>query len=169
MLIDTGAQISLIHNKIIPNKSLINTKNKFKICSIHGSEDTLGNISTKIRKNNTTIPIQLQVTTNTFLKEDGILGYDIIGEKAIIDGPNKTFTLHAGNSSLEFPINPNQQTDNYHLTNINEEIDKFHQIEYLSEKEIKPEYETNLLKIRTITREISSDKIEILPPKNCVK
>lgn len=68
MLIDTGAQVSLINEKLIPNKSLINTKNKITISSIHGSESTLGNISVKILENNTNITIQLQVTKKPITK-----------------------------------------------------------------------------------------------------
>lgn len=76
MLLDTGAQISLINPDVIQNKSLINTRNKTTISSIHGSENTIGEINANILKDNKNIPIQLHVTKNPILKEDGILGYD---------------------------------------------------------------------------------------------
>lgn len=164
MLIDTGSQISLINNKSIPNKALINTQNKIKISSIHGSENTLGEISANIHKDNTTIPIQLQVTKNSFLKEDGIIGYDVLGGKAIINGPTNTVTINSGNSKLVFPIKTNKRQDN-RVTNITEEIDQFNIINYLSEEEINPQYKINLRKVQSITEEISPTKIQIKPTK----
>lgn len=167
MLIDTGAQISLINNNIIEDQSLINKKNKITISSIHGSENTLGDISTKILKNNISIPIQLQVTKNQVLKEDGILGYDILGDKAIINGPQKTLIINSGNSLIEFPIKT--KTNRINLNSINDtenEIQAFHKINYLTEEDIDPQYEFNLQRVKTITQEISEVKIKIKPLKS---
>lgn len=166
MLVDTGAQVSLISNKVIENKSLINPRNKITITSIHGSEDTLGDISARIHKNNSTIPIQLQVTENTILKEDGILGYDIIGEKAVINGPDKMLTLNSDNSTLNFPIKTKDCNKNKYSVNFIKEIEKLHNIEYLSDQEINPHYNINLQTVKTITRQINQNKIKIFPIKN---
>lgn len=167
MLIDTGAQISLINNKIIKDKSLINQHNKITIRSIHGSEDTLGDIAASIHKDNTKIPIKLQVTENTFLKEDGILGYDIIGEKAIINGPCKMLTLNSNNSKFDFPINSYYNNDNtVNSVNFIKEVETLQQIEYLNDHEINPYYKTKLQTVKSITHEINQYKIKIKPLQN---
>lgn len=166
MLVDTGAQVSLINNNIITNQSLINPENKITISSIHGSEDTLGDISATIHKNNTEIPIQLQVTNNKLLKEDGILGYDIIGEKVIIDGPNKKLFLNAGNTVLTFPVKSHRNQNVINTIKINDEIQSLGNIEYLSQNEINPHYERNLKGVKTITHQISPKKIKIIPIHN---
>lgn len=163
MLVDTGAQISLINNKIIQDQSKINRNNKIIISSLHGSEKTLGNISTKIRKDNTTIPIKLQVTNNEFLKEDGILGYDIIGDKAIVDGPNKKLTINSEYSAVDFPIRTNDNITNINLIQTPEEIQDLYQINYVTNEEIHPHYKANLQLVRSITEEISETKIKIKP------
>lgn len=136
MLIDTGAQISLINNKVIDDPSIINTKNKIKISSIHGSENTMGEISTAILKDNTSIPIQLQVTKNEFLGEDGILGYDVIGKTAIINGPEKTLTINSENSKMEFPFKITPNKTNFSNT-INDRF-QLNEINYLSQEEKSP-------------------------------
>lgn len=162
MLVDTGAQISLINRKAITNPSLINTNNKVTISSIHGSERTLGEITTTLQKDNIKIPILLQVTKNSAIKEDGILGYDIIGEKAIINGPSKTILIDTGKSYLKFPIEEYKTPkSNTYTINIEEEITCLNLIEYLNEKEINPQYEINLQRVRSITHEINSSKIKI--------
>lgn len=164
MLLDTGAQISLINKKVIKDPSRINIKNKIKIASIHGSENTLGDISTAILENNTTIPIQLQVTTNKFLKEDGILGYDVIGDNGIINGPEKTLTINSGHSQVKIPIKITQNRNKFNNKDI--ETSQLNQINYLSKQEIHPQYETNLQRVRSLTEELSDTKIKINPVKH---
>lgn len=180
MLVDTGAQISLINNKIIADQTLINPENKITIQSIHGSERTLGDISANIHKNNQVIPIQLQVTKNSFLKEDGILGYDILGEKAVINGPNRTVTINTGKSQVKFPICSIQDLNMcelnriqleipetemnsklVHDTRINDTIQQFQNIEYVTKNEISPTYLKNLTRTQDITQEINESKIRI--------
>lgn len=187
MLIDTGAQISLINNKIVADHALINPRNKIIIQSIHGSESTLGDITAKIHKNNEIIPIQLQVTRNSFLKEDGILGYDILGEKAVINGPNRTVTINTGKSQVKFPITSNYDLDrsgfnkiqvnrqepemNYKHNNypeINNIIAKFQSIEYLNDNERNQTYIKNLSEIQNRTQEISKSKIRIAKVQNYI-
>lgn len=163
MLVDTGAQVSLVNKQIIENRSLINPNNKITIGSIHGSEDTLGDISAIIHEHNTTIPIKLQVIENTSLKEDGILGYDIIGKKAIINGPEKTLTLNSSSSRIKFPFRTDTEISTINLININEEIQKLCEIGYLSDNEINPQYEANLHTVRSITRQINQFKVQIVP------
>lgn len=165
MLVDTGAQVSLVTNKIIGNKKLINPKNKITISSIHGSEDTLGDISATIHENNTEIPIKLQVIKNTFLNEDGILGYDIIGDKAIIHGPKNTITLNSNNSVLEFPFKTNYRISSINSSDMNEEIQQLNNIEYLSDNEKSSQYQVNLQTVRSITHQINHSKIKISPIK----
>lgn len=163
MLLDTGAQISLINKNAIQNKDLINSKNKITISSIHGCEKTLGEIAATIQKDNSRIPIQLQVTKNSFLKEDGIIGYDVIGDKGIINGPNKTLTIYSNNSQVEFPITTHEQNVYMNLITVNNAIQEFHDIEYLSPNEIYPSYDLNLKKVKSITHEINENKIKIKP------
>lgn len=158
MLVDTGAQVSLIKNNAIPKHSVINTRNRISIKSLHGSETTLGEIQTNICEKQSKIPIQLQVTDNCVIKEDGILGYDIIGERAIVNGPMKTLTIRSRNSSLEFPINHIQQDET-----LQNEIHRLQNIEYLSHHENNDQYQTNLQRVKTITHEISQFKIQIKP------
>lgn len=163
---DTGAQVSLIKNEILPNQSLINKANCIKIKSLHGSEETLGEITATIEKNNIKIPIQLQVTKNKSLKEDGILGFDIIGERAVIDGPKKTLTFNTENSTVEFNINTFQQHASISKPNIDDEIQRLQNIEYIDRNEINRQYEINLRKVRTITHQINHSCIRISPSKN---
>lgn len=163
MLIDTGAQISLINKNIIQNQSLIDERNKITISSIHGSENTLGNISAIIQKDDTQIPIQLQVTKNIALKEDGILGYDVIGEKGIINGPNKILTLKSNDKNIEFPIKTDDRIQNINLVTIKEEIEELHRVEYLEYNEINPQYDVNMLKVQNITEQLDENKIRIKP------
>lgn len=167
MLIDTGAQISLINQNKVKDPTLINKKNRITISSIHGSENTLGEISTTIKKDNTSIPIQLQVTKNISLKEDGILGYDILGKKAIVDGPKKTVLINSGESYMKFPIEETQERKRQiNLLIMEQEILNLSQINYLSNHEINPQYKTNLHTVRSITQEINNSKIKITPLKN---
>lgn len=162
MLIDTGAQISLITDKMIKNTSKINTNNKITISSIHGTEETLGKIFTTINKNNVEIPIELHVTKNSSLKEDGILGYDVIGEKAIINGPEKTITIKSKTKPIQFEINRVLKTN----TDTNEEINNFHKIEYIKENEQESvHYQENLDRVRQLTHQINDTKIKISKSK----
>lgn len=161
MLLDTGAEVSLINQKAIQDKTLINPQNRISINSLHGSERTLGDISANICKNNDTIPIKLQVTNNSFIKEDGILGFDFLGENGIVNGPTKTVTFSTRNSVMNYPFQPQS---NY-ISTINEEIRSFFKIEYLSDEEKNPQYEANLRTVKTITRQINHLKIEINPIK----
>lgn len=165
MLLDTGAQISLINKNAIKNKDLINTENKITISSIHGSEKTLGEIAATIQKDNSKIPIQLQVTKNSFLKEDGIIGYDVIGENAIINGPTKTLTIFSNNSQVDFPISSHEQNSYTNLITVNNAIQELHEIEYLGYNEIYPNYNLNLKTVKSITHEINENKIRITPLK----
>lgn len=175
MLVDTGAQISLINQNIIANQELINPENKITLRSIHGSESTLGDISATIYKNNDTIPVQLQVTKNSFLTEDCILGYDILGERAIINGPNKTVTINTGNSSVHYPIcgnHPKETCNNFiikpdvesndHTNEINMIIQEFQNIDYLTRQDTNPKYCKNLNIVKKITQEINDSKIRII-------
>lgn len=167
MLVDTGAQVSLINNSIIKNPALINTENKITISSIHGSESTLGDISANIISNQANpIPIQLQVTKNKLLKEDGILGYDILGENAIINGPDKILTINSNSSYFKIPIKNHKTNTQINLINIDKEIKEFHNIEYVSFNETNPEYKYNLKKVQSITQEINENQIQIKPLKN---
>lgn len=165
MLVDTGAQVSLVTNKIIRNKELINPENKITISSIHGSEDTLGDISATIHENNTKIPIKLQVIKNTFLNEDGILGYDIIGEKAIIHGPRNNITLNSKDSVLKFPFKTNYRISTINSSDMNLEIQQLNKIEYISDNEMNTQYQVNLQTVRYITHQINHSKIKITPIK----
>lgn len=155
MLIDTGAQVSLIKHKAIQNQSLINTNDQITIKSIHGSEKTIGKINTNIQENNNNIPIELHVTNNIALKEDGILGYDFIRNPAIINGPSKIITLQSKNTTTSFPI---EQRENISEDN---EIKLFQKINYKTKYEISPHYQINLQRVKSITRHINSHKIKI--------
>lgn len=161
MLLDTGAQISLINNNIIPNKLSINRNNKILISSLHGSEDTLGNIQAVINQDNNDIPLELQVTKDLCLREDGILGYDFIGERAVIDGPNKTLYLTSGDTSIKFPIKKSNTIQQEDIDTIQEEIRKIYQINYITEEEEDIQYKINRQRVKTITHEINSTKIRI--------
>lgn len=162
MLIDTGAQISLIKDKVLEHKLHINKDNKILIKSIHGAEETLGQITTSINKNNMKIPIQLQVTQNSALREDGILGYDIIGDTSIIDGPNKNITINSGETTMNFAI----QTEPSRRNKINrveteEEFNALRNLEYLDHNEIHPNYRVNFTRIRDITQQLNQHQIRI--------
>ncbi|KAL5286157.1 hypothetical protein ACFFRR_007681 [Megaselia abdita] len=138
MLVDTGAQVSLINNKLIKNPNLINTKNRISISSIHGSEKTLGKLTTTINQGNVKIPIILHVTNNSTLKEDGILGFDVIGQRAIIDGPRKLVTMNSGITSVQFPINNKKHIQINALKtddNIDDELAALNKIEHISMEE----------------------------------
>lgn len=113
------------------------------------------------------------MTKNSTLKEDGILGYDVIGKRAILDGPNKTILINSGKSYVEFPLTGlhNQST----INTINQEeqkeeeekeIKSFHQIYYLNNAEINPQYAANLARVRSITQEINQSKIKISATNN---
>lgn len=172
MLVDTGAQISLINKNSITNPSLINKNNTISISSIHGSEKTLGNLKTTINQGNLKIPIELHVTKNSSFQEDGILGYDIIGKRAIIDGPNKTITMSSGTSAVQIPINPfkHKKINNIIINNPDEEISTLLGIEYIREAEHDTgQYESNLQLVKTITRTIDSSKIKITPIEHVQK
>lgn len=166
MLVDTGAQISLINKKLITNPAIINTQNKISINSIHGTEKTLGKLTTTINKGDLKIPIELHVTENTTLKEDGILGYDVLGKRAIINGPKQLLTLKSGEKAIQYPLtkvgNINTTINHTREDNINEEITAFQKIEYISqEEENKRQYNQNLERVRNITHEINDSKIRI--------
>lgn len=160
MLIDTGAQISLINKNVIHDPSLIKPQNKVSISSIHGTEDTLGDISAKILTNKKDIPLQLQVTKNIALTEDGILGYDVLGEQAIVDGPNKIVTINSENIKIEFPIKTHPYESRMDQI-FNKEIKKLYNIEYLNNIEINKEKMDKLSKVKLITQEINENKIQI--------
>lgn len=104
------------------------------------------------------------MTKNTTLKEDGILGYDFIQNRAIIDGPNKALVIKSGSSYITFPFE-NHTTQKAQVNLIKdeteEEIRMLQQIEYLTDSEYNPEYEANLQQIRAITQEIDSQRIKI--------
>lgn len=163
MLLDTGAQVSLINKNVIENQSLINTRNKITISSIHGSENTLGEISATIEKDDTNIPVQFQVTENAFLKEDGILGYDFIGEKAIIHGPNKTLIINSDYTETKFPIKPQDLNFQINQITLENTIQALHDIEYVKFNEIHPAYEDSLKTVQLITHEIDENRIQIRP------
>lgn len=59
MLVDTEAQVSLITNKVIESPRLINPNKKITISSIHGSQNTLGEIKANIHKNNSKISVRI--------------------------------------------------------------------------------------------------------------
>lgn len=158
MLVDTGAQISLINKQILQKKADINTNNGITISSIHGSEKTLGNIKANITKNNVQLPIQLQVTKNNALKEDGILGYDILGKSAIINGPKKILSMKAGSSFLKFPLKSETES-----SKPEDYMASLRNIEYLNHNEINPHYQVNLQRVQSITHEINENKIQIKP------
>lgn len=171
MLIDTGSQISLIKNRIISDKSLINTENKITISSIHGSENTIGDISAFIRKNEATIPIQLQVADDLSLQEDGIIGFDVLGKNATIDGPTKTISFKTGETSVHFPINNGNRDHQINMIKLQEEenqsqelyqiLQEFQEISYIDEQELKENYTANYEKVQEITHEIDESRILI--------
>lgn len=178
MLLDTGSQISLINQKSISDLSIVNPQNKITINSLHGSESTLGDVKAIINKDNLQIPIQLQVTRNLPLKEDGIIGYDILSENSIINGPDKTLTMTSTNSEIRFPITEKTQENNLHnvlsnpeitiLSSNNQENDftvkDLLNIDYSCEEK-DPKYLTNLQKVKNITHEINETQIKIIPYK----
>lgn len=161
MLVDTGAQVSLIKNNVIPNESLINTRKQIILKSMHGTEKTLGEITTSICKNQTNIPIQLHVTKNCAIKEDGILGFDIIGEKAIVDGPNKKLTFCSNNSKIEFPINSEENITRDTSNKFYDEIQRLNNIMYITANDENPQYQANIREVKAITRKINNHKIQI--------
>lgn len=167
MLIDTGSQISLINSKNIRDHSLINKQKQIKISSIHGTESTLGNIETFINKNNVKLPIQLQVTNNSALKNNGIIGYDFLGGNTIINGPENTIIVNSEKGNIAFPI---KQTPAYNTNtnwiNINKEIQDLINIEYLSDHELNHQYNLKRQQVRTITHKINKLKIQIEPISN---
>lgn len=174
MLIDTGAQVSIINNKLISDKSRINPENKITISSIHGHENTLGEISAIIQKNNTRIPIQLQVAKDLALQEDGIIGFDVLGDSAVINGPKRIITFDTGNSKVDFHIK--SDSSKMHISTISQDntglrqnfksklaqaIQEFQDMEYVNGDELNNGYFANLLKVQEITQEIGDLKIKI--------
>ena len=153
MLIDTGAQISLINNKKILDKSAINTNRQITIKSIHGEERTLGEVAANIQVNQTKIPIRLQVTKNQTLKEDGIIGYDIISKGAVINGPEKRITLKNENKIFQFPI-CSEEND------LATEIKTLNNI-YIDSAIEDDHYETSIQRVKAITQEIGLNQIKI--------
>lgn len=104
----------------------------------------------------------MHVVKNAFINEDGILGYDVIGEKAVIHGPNKTITIKSSQSQIEFPLR--QHNNNTSINLITEELhelQQFQNIEYLNNNEINPQYEINLKRVQSITQQINPNKIKI--------
>lgn len=162
MLVDTGAQISLIKNNAVPNPKFIKKDNKITIKSLHGTEETLGKIDTTIHKENTKIPIQLHVTNNPAIKEDGILGYDFISKSGIVDGPNKLLKVQEGNASVQFPINTiNHQITKQERDDLADEVKELFNIEYMNENEIFHKYKLNLQQVQNVTQEINEHQIKI--------
>lgn len=167
MLIDTGSQISLINSEKIKDHSLIDKNNRINISSIHGTESTLGNINTFINTNNMKIPIQLQVTNNSSLRQNGIIGYDFLGEKAIINGPKNIVMINSKEGNIEIPIKQNSLDHRkVNKIDINKEIDSFNKIEYLDEKEMNLQYKFNLQQVKTITHQLTETKITIQSQTN---
>ena len=171
MLIDSGAQVSLINNKAITNQDLINKSKKITIKSLHGSEQTIGEISANIQKNQESIPIQLQVTKNNSLNPSsytGIIGYDIIGEKALLNGPEKLFTIKSDNKTINFELSTTETPSVNNLTtpvqdktDIESEITRLNNITFKENHEIYPHLQFRICQAQNITQEINDTKILI--------
>lgn len=99
-----------------------------------------------------------------------------MGEKAIINGPNKTITINTGKSSVNFPIVSEENTrnkiskiisKNQSLESLQESIQDFNNIDYITRDDINPNYEKNFRNVKNLTQEISDSKIRINgKPKN---
>ena len=80
-LVDTGAELSIIHKGKLKNNASVNTKNKFILCGIGGKTvTTLGEILLTI--NGSLYSFQL-VPDDLRLSEDGILGMNFLKDGSI--------------------------------------------------------------------------------------
>lgn len=105
MMVDSGAQVSLVDTKVLHPDIKVNTNRKVQITSIHGKEETLGEVGANIVYDSMKIPINLQVMSNCPIPEDGIIGFDVIKPFAVIDGPRETLTWTPQSShSIEIPL-----------------------------------------------------------------
>lgn len=105
MMIDSGAQVSLVGTKVLKPETRIDSTKRVKISSIHGTEETLGEIGANIMCENLQIPVNLQVMKNSPVPEDGIIGFDVLQPYAVINGPEKKLTFHSQHRNIDLPIN----------------------------------------------------------------
>lgn len=78
MMVDSGAQVSLVGTDVLRPETKIDTSRKVKITSIHGTEETLGEVGAKIMYKDLQIPVNFQVMKTSPVQEDGILGFDVL-------------------------------------------------------------------------------------------
>lgn len=102
-MVDSGAQVSLVNTKVLDPNTFINTERKVQITSIHGKENTLGEVSANLVYNSFKIPVKLQALKNCPVNEDGILGYDVL-KSAIINGPEEKLTWTTPLECYEVPM-----------------------------------------------------------------
>lgn len=104
LVVDSGAQVSLVGSNILKPEAVINPNKKVKMSSIHGTEETLGEIGANIVYKNMQIPINLQVMKNSPVPEDGIIGFDVLKPYAVINGHLETLTWTKEDQDLDIPI-----------------------------------------------------------------
>lgn len=117
MMVDSGAQISLVGTKVLKPEIKIDSTKRVKITSIHGTEETLGEVGANIMCENLKIPVSLQVMKNSPVPEDGIIGFDVLQPYAIMNGPEKKLTFQSQDRKIDIPINiryGSNQNDNLH-------------------------------------------------------
>lgn len=104
MMVDSGAHVSIVNNKVLHPGVRIDAHKRVQITSIHGKEETLGEVGANIVYDSMRIPIKLQVINNCPVPEDGIIGFDVLKPFAVIDGPQETLTWTSDNKDIEIPL-----------------------------------------------------------------
>lgn len=108
MMLDSGAQVSLVGTNVLKPEIKIDATKKVKISSIHGTEETMGEVEANILCENLKIPVNFQVMKNSPVSEDGIIGFDVLQPYAIIDGPREKLTWTSEQRKVEVPIHIRQ-------------------------------------------------------------
>ncbi|KAL5282269.1 hypothetical protein ACFFRR_005450, partial [Megaselia abdita] len=104
MMIDCGAQVSLVGTNVLHANTVINPNKKVQITSIHGTEVTLGEVGANIVYDNMQIPVNFQVLKKCPVPEDGIIGFDVLKPFATINGPNEKITWSSNEQNIKVPL-----------------------------------------------------------------
>lgn len=105
MMVDTGAQVSLVGTNVLRPETKIDSSKKVQISSIHGIEETLGEVGANIVLKDMQIPINMQVVKDSPVIEDGIIGFDVLKPYAVINGPLEKLTWTKENKEIHMPMN----------------------------------------------------------------
>lgn len=155
MLIDTGAEVSLIKREKLNPKIVINTGNKINITGVCGTSHTLGSCPGKILVGKG-IPCEFFVIENNDgLPGDGLIGNDILSQYTNIEGPSQQLVFPG--DGLRIPIIPNKQS--FHRTELSQ-IEDQRRID-IQKMEVRPKKAKDSIEIRN--SENSLNYLEYLP------